>query len=52
MEQNIFSFQQKKLVYKNIFLLVNLLTPSFIFGLHLNYLIYYWKRYVKNTKPM
>ena len=31
-----------------ILLFVNLCTPSFIIGLHLNYFIHYWKRYVNH----
>ena len=50
-----FSVPQKQILPKGnflsqkyFFLLGDFFTPSFIFGLHLNYLIHYWKNYVKN----
>ena len=39
------------LLQKYFLLLDNLFTPSFIFGLHLNYLIHYWKNML-NITPM
>ena len=51
MEQNI-SFQQKNLVTKIFSLLVSLCSPSFIYGLNLNYLINYWKKLTIKIKPI